>query len=134
MIIRRAPDIRSSEITDEKIYLRRREFMRLAGLFVDDVLHANVQRHEHVGDDAAVATPPERLGAHGRRRTRLGQAAELGEAGTEILGQGMVGEVAEGLVAPHAVRRGRRAGRAVAKPAEGLQMPMTDPGRGQRRR
>src|SRR5262245_66351209 len=31
MIIRRAPDIRASEITDEKIYLRRREFMRLAG-------------------------------------------------------------------------------------------------------
>src|SRR6476620_848240 len=31
MIIRRAPDIRSSEVTDEKVYLRRREFMRLAG-------------------------------------------------------------------------------------------------------
>src|SRR5262245_59357373 len=31
MVIRRAPDIPSSEITDEKVYLRRREFMRLAG-------------------------------------------------------------------------------------------------------
>jgi sulfoxide reductase catalytic subunit YedY len=31
MLIRRAPDIRSSEITDEKLYVRRREFMRLAG-------------------------------------------------------------------------------------------------------
>jgi sulfoxide reductase catalytic subunit YedY len=31
MLIRRAGDIRSSEITDEQIYLRRREFMRLAG-------------------------------------------------------------------------------------------------------
>ena len=31
MLIRRAPDIRSSEITDEQVYLRRREFMRLAG-------------------------------------------------------------------------------------------------------
>ena len=31
MLIRRAPDIRSSEITDETFYLRRREFMRVAG-------------------------------------------------------------------------------------------------------
>ncbi len=31
MLIRRAPDIPSSEITDEKLYVRRREFMRLAG-------------------------------------------------------------------------------------------------------
>jgi methionine sulfoxide reductase catalytic subunit len=31
MLIRRATDIRSSEITDERLYLRRREFMRAAG-------------------------------------------------------------------------------------------------------
>src|SRR6185436_9144789 len=31
MLIRRPGDIRSSEITDEQVYLRRREFMRLAG-------------------------------------------------------------------------------------------------------
>jgi len=31
MLIRRPGDIRSSEITEEQIYLRRREFMRLAG-------------------------------------------------------------------------------------------------------
>ena len=31
MLIRRAADIRASEITDEQIYLRRREFMRMAG-------------------------------------------------------------------------------------------------------
>ena len=31
MLIRRPGDIRSSEITDEQIYIRRREFMRLAG-------------------------------------------------------------------------------------------------------
>jgi methionine sulfoxide reductase catalytic subunit len=31
MLIRRARDIRSSEITDESVYVRRREFMRLAG-------------------------------------------------------------------------------------------------------
>ena len=31
MLIRRASDLRSSEITDEQLYLRRREFMRLAG-------------------------------------------------------------------------------------------------------
>jgi methionine sulfoxide reductase catalytic subunit len=31
MLIRRPSDIRSSEITDERLYVRRREFMRLAG-------------------------------------------------------------------------------------------------------
>ena len=31
MLIRRASDIRSSEITEERVYLRRREFFRLAG-------------------------------------------------------------------------------------------------------
>jgi methionine sulfoxide reductase catalytic subunit len=31
MLIRRAPDTRSSEITDERHYLRRRDFIRLAG-------------------------------------------------------------------------------------------------------
>jgi sulfoxide reductase catalytic subunit YedY len=31
MLIKPAPDLRSSDITDEKVYLRRREFMRLAG-------------------------------------------------------------------------------------------------------
>ena len=31
MLIRRASDVRSSDITDEQVYLRRREFIRLAG-------------------------------------------------------------------------------------------------------
>jgi methionine sulfoxide reductase catalytic subunit len=31
MLIRRGSDLRSSDITDEQLYLRRREFMRLAG-------------------------------------------------------------------------------------------------------
>jgi sulfoxide reductase catalytic subunit YedY len=31
MIIKRTADIRASDITDEKLYLRRREFMRIAG-------------------------------------------------------------------------------------------------------
>ena len=31
MLIKRASDIRSSEITDEKTYLNRREFIRAAG-------------------------------------------------------------------------------------------------------
>jgi len=32
MLIRPAPDIRSSEITDESLYLRRREFMKAAAV------------------------------------------------------------------------------------------------------
>jgi sulfoxide reductase catalytic subunit YedY len=31
MLIRRADDVRSSEITDEQVYIRRREFVRMAG-------------------------------------------------------------------------------------------------------
>ncbi len=31
MLIRRAPDIRSWDITDKKVYLNRREFIRAAG-------------------------------------------------------------------------------------------------------
>jgi len=31
MLIKRAPDVRSSEITDEGVYMRRREFIRVAG-------------------------------------------------------------------------------------------------------
>ena len=31
MLIGRAPDIRSSEVTDERVYLQRRDFIRLAG-------------------------------------------------------------------------------------------------------
>ncbi|HLE21969.1 MAG TPA: twin-arginine translocation signal domain-containing protein [Vicinamibacteria bacterium] len=30
MLVRKAPDIRSSEITDEKLYLNRRDFLRKA--------------------------------------------------------------------------------------------------------
>jgi hypothetical protein len=32
MVVRRAPDVRSSEITDERLYLNRREFIRTAGV------------------------------------------------------------------------------------------------------
>ena len=32
MLIKRPADIRSSEITDEKLYLNRREFIRAAGI------------------------------------------------------------------------------------------------------
>ena len=31
MLVRRTPRIRESEVTDEHLYLRRREFMRLVG-------------------------------------------------------------------------------------------------------
>ena len=32
MLVRNAPGIRSSEITDKKLYLRRREFIRAAAM------------------------------------------------------------------------------------------------------
>ena len=32
MLVKKAPDIRSSEITDKKLYLRRREFIQAAAL------------------------------------------------------------------------------------------------------
>ena len=32
MLVKKAPDIRSSEITDKKLYLRRREFIQAAAV------------------------------------------------------------------------------------------------------
>jgi sulfoxide reductase catalytic subunit YedY len=37
MLIRRPPDIRPSEITDESIYLNRRQFLKLAGLTIGGI-------------------------------------------------------------------------------------------------
>src|SRR5581483_9678580 len=42
MLIKHAPDIRSSEITDKKLYLNRREFLAAAGITAAGVLAAGI--------------------------------------------------------------------------------------------
>jgi len=60
MIIRRAPDIRSSEITDEKVYLRRRDFMRLAGAAAA-IAAAGPVLSACANEPASAAAPPPEL-------------------------------------------------------------------------
>jgi sulfoxide reductase catalytic subunit YedY len=67
MIIRRGPDIRSSEITDEKVYLRRREFMRLAG-----------------GAAAFAAAGPLLLACGSERAAAAGSPAGLADGQTDL--------------------------------------------------
>jgi sulfoxide reductase catalytic subunit YedY len=57
MLIRKAPDIRSSEITDESIYLNRRKFLETAGITAAGLLAASPAL-------AAIRSAPE---ASGRR-------------------------------------------------------------------
>ena len=53
MLIKQAPDVRSSEITDKKVYLNRREFLAAAGITAAGVL-------------AATAAPEAKGAPHGR--------------------------------------------------------------------
>ncbi len=55
MIIRPASDLRSGDITDERVYLRRREFMRLAGGAVAAAIAAPVL----LGCDTGAAAMPQ---------------------------------------------------------------------------
>jgi methionine sulfoxide reductase catalytic subunit len=59
MLIKRAPDVRSSEITDKKLYLNRREFIRASSGAVVGAAAAGV-----LGADALHAATP---APHGRR-------------------------------------------------------------------
>jgi sulfoxide reductase catalytic subunit YedY len=62
MIIRRAPDIRSSEVTDEKVYLRRRDVRRLAGAAGAFAAASSMLAACADGPAAAAGAPPEFAG------------------------------------------------------------------------
>src|SRR5690606_11406987 len=70
---------------------RRREYVKPGGLLVDDVTDGNAPRDQHVGNDPAMAAPPDRLGAHEGRRRGIRHREELGESLLELAGCDVVG-------------------------------------------
>jgi sulfoxide reductase catalytic subunit YedY len=59
VLIGRAPDIRSSEITDEQVYVRRRDFIRLAGGAALATAGASLAAWEATTRLEAAAPPPQ---------------------------------------------------------------------------
>jgi hypothetical protein len=69
-----------------------------------DVMDAPAPDKQRIRDQAAVASPPERLGAHDRGLPFARHALELGDGGREIGGLHVVGVPAKACVSPAAVR------------------------------
>ena len=82
---------------------------------MDDV---RAERHENVGDEPAVATPPERFGTHDRRTQATGQHQQLGEPLGEFLRLDVIRVGPECRVRPAGVRRIRIGATAAAKRRE----------------
>ena len=59
-----------------------------------------------VGDDPAMAAPPQGLGAHDRAPRRFSEATEFAEAGSKCVAESVVGVVVEAFVLPERVRPG----------------------------
>src|SRR5689334_1256937 len=78
----------------------------------EDVGDGNAGDEKIVGDDAAMAAPPHRLGAHDGARLRPGAIEQLLEAGAKRRRQGVVRVVAKCRVSPEAIGRGRVPARA----------------------
>ncbi len=70
------------------------------GALVPEMLDTNAEEREHVGDDAAVASPPENLGAHDRRAKPAGDRHQLEESVREVLGRDVIGVPTKGGVSP----------------------------------
>src|SRR5690606_15833358 len=97
--------------------------MCLAVLFVLDVQHLHSGRHQYIGNDRAVAAPPEHLGAHYRGTVPRSQFLQAGQAPGEFGTGHMVGVAAEGGIAPGRVGR---VGREAAPAAEFRQQLVMD--------
>ena len=69
MLLRNAPDIRSSEITDKKLYLRRREFIRAAAMTTIGAATGTVGPGS---SRSAVVAAREDSGSHSGRRVGQG--------------------------------------------------------------
>ena len=79
-----------------------------------------------LGDDAAVAAPPHRLGAHHGGGGFGGVVAKFGERVGELLAEGMVGVVVEAAVAPVSVDLEGDGARDVAATGEALASGVAD--------
>src|SRR5262245_13345827 len=82
-----------------------RDTMRLGDTFVADINCLNADRYEHVGDQAAVTAPPEKLRAHHRRSKPVREHQQLEQALGEFFGCDVVGVRAKAGVTPRDVDR-----------------------------
>jgi hypothetical protein len=86
---------------------------------------------EIVGDDASMAAPPNRLGAHDRADVDGAKLDQFRQTFTERPGLGVVGIVPETGVLPEDVRRWPRVLAARAQTAQGCDVAIADPSRRQ---
>src|SRR5690606_4755605 len=82
---------------------RRRKYVKPGWLLVDDVTDGNAPRDQHIGNDPAMAAPPDRLGAHAGRPGGIRNREELGESLLELAGCHVIGIGPEGRVPPSGV-------------------------------
>src|SRR6185437_1665197 len=82
----------------------RRELGRF-NLAVENVLDGKARGDQVVGDDPAMAAPPDGFRAHHRGATLARELQQLLEAGAELGRVGVIGVVAETRLAPQRVRR-----------------------------
>jgi hypothetical protein len=90
-----------------------------------EVRDGDAVRQKVVGDDSAMAAPPQRLGAHDGAAVAACERLELLEPGTERLRRRVVGVVAKGGISLERIGRRCRL-LAAAAPAERDQMPISD--------
>src|SRR3569623_1349417 len=88
-------------------YCRRRHLGGNDASGAHQVIHVAVELQEIVGDDAAMAAPPNSLRAHDGSIPGLGDLKHLLEADAILVGQRLVGVVMEAPVAPEGVGCGR---------------------------
>ncbi len=104
MLIKKADDIKGSEITDKKIYLSRRVFMRGAALAASTVATGFLYR-KLLAPEAQLANPPG--GAAPGVQASAGRWALNGEAATRLSGHHDLQQllrVRHGQVQPRAPR------------------------------
>src|SRR2546430_16095353 len=94
--------------------------------------HRDPLRQQVVGNDAAVAPPPQDFGTHHGTTLTPRQSFQLVESSTEGFACGVICVIAERLVPPERVRRWRLVLAALAPAAERTQMPVRHPGFGER--
>ena len=68
-----------------------------------DMKHCLARGHQVVRDDAPMTAPPHGFRAHDCAAPRMSQLPQLGKAGAEGVGHGVVGVVMKALVLPKGV-------------------------------
>lgn len=100
--------------------------------FPENMHHLLASGQKVVGDDPAVAAPPDRFGAHDHASSLRATLPEPRQAGSEWRRQGVVCVVAKAAHPPKAIGRGPSAVRPSPQAAEFGNMLVPDLQRGQR--